>query len=182
MSAKGNKFKKPKPGEFIIRAGWCPALKPCKRGHMAPRTTNGSCAQCVRDSRRERGHYNETTRAWVKENRDHCNSHRREYNRENPVNRMISAARKTALKKNLPFDLKPEDIRIPECCPIFGIKLKVGNGARTNASPSIDRIVPSVGYVAGNVIVISWRANRIKNDASISELESILRFYKSLEV
>lgn len=76
--------------------------------------------------------------------------------------RMLSAAKQRARKKQLPFMLTLADIpQIPETCPVLGIPLKV---------PSLDRIVPSLGYVPGNVRVISCRANTLRNDATATEL------------
>ncbi|WP_145960516.1 hypothetical protein [Novosphingobium meiothermophilum] len=49
-----------------------------------------------------------------------------------------------------------------------------GGGAN---SPSLDRIEPELGYVPGNTIVISNRANRLKSDATIDELRAIASFY-----
>ena len=44
----------------------------------------------------------------------------------------------------------------------------------TRNSPSLDRIRLELGYVKGNVRVISGRANLLKNDATIEELEAVL--------
>ena len=41
--------------------------------------------------------------------------------------------------------------------------------------PSLDRIDGAKGYVKGNVRVISHRANMLKNDATIEELELVLK-------
>lgn len=41
------------------------------------------------------------------------------------------------------------------------------------ASPSIDRIVPELGYVPGNIAIISWRANDLKKDATADEMRRI---------
>jgi hypothetical protein len=75
--------------------------------------------------------------------------------------------------------LKDKDVSVPDVCPVLGIPLKVVSGKGfTDNSPSLDRIVPSLGYVPGNVVVISMRANRIKSDASLAELKKIVEFYQ----
>ena len=74
-----------------------------------------------------------------------------------------------------------EDIIIPEKCPILKIPLFVGNGQRIDNSPSLDRIDNLKGYTKENVIVVSWRANNIKSDASITELQKIVDFYSRKE-
>ena len=87
---------------------------------------------------------------------------------------MVRRARHRAKVLQLPFDLTSDDITIPEFCPIFGIKLQVADGRHDNASPALDRIIPALGYVKGNVVVISQRANVLKRDASLEELEMLV--------
>lgn len=60
---------------------------------------------------------------------------------------------------------------------MLGIKLRPASGSRTNSTPSLDRIIPKKGYVRGNIIVISWRANLLKRDATIKELMQLASFY-----
>jgi hypothetical protein len=70
------------------------------------------------------------------------------------------------------FDLKPEDIPLPDHCMILGLKLDytvVGLKVLPEA-PSLDRIDNSKGYVKDNIQVISHRANKLKNDGSLEEL------------
>lgn len=86
---------------------------------------------------------------------------------------MWARAKRRAQEEKLPFDLDPSDIEIPECCPVFGWKLDIGDGASQDASPSMDKLVPSKGYVKGNVWVISHLANRIKNNATLDQLEAV---------
>lgn len=78
------------------------------------------------------------------------------------------------------FNLHHKDLEWPEYCPILGVKLERG-GDRSN-SPSLDRIDPSVGYVKGNVRVISKLANGMKQNATFDELEmfskNILKYMK----
>lgn len=52
---------------------------------------------------------------------------------------------------------------------------------RTDNSPSLDRIDNSSGYVKGNVHIISMRANRIKSDATLQELKSVVKYLDSIK-
>lgn len=97
-----------------------------------------------------------------------------------PERRMVVAARAVAKKKKLPFNLVYTDIAIPSHCPVLGIELINRKGPRSDYSPSLDRIIPALGYVKGNVMVISWRANRIKQDSTSDELRKIADFYQRL--
>lgn len=90
---------------------------------------------------------------------------------------MFYDARKRAISLNLPFNIEPEDIVIPEICPVLDITLSA-KGSRNNR-PSLDRKIPELGYVIGNIFVISFRANRIKSDASPFELRRVLEYSES---
>jgi hypothetical protein len=68
------------------------------------------------------------------------------------------------VKHGLPFDLALDDVVIPDACPVLGMKLETHRGAIGQNSPTIDRLVPSLGYVRGNVAIISNRANVLKRD------------------
>jgi hypothetical protein len=84
---------------------------------------------------------------------------------------MVSGAKQRAKKKGLDFDLTIEDL-LPayDTCPILGIKLIAGKGSVLPSSPTLDKFIPSLGYVRGNVRVISAMANRMKSNATIAEL------------
>lgn len=86
---------------------------------------------------------------------------------------MWARAKRRAQQENLPFDLEPGDINIPETCPVFGWKLEIGEGESQDASPSLDRLIPDKGYVRDNVWVISHLANRIKNNATLEQLSAV---------
>lgn len=70
--------------------------------------------------------------------------------------------------------LLQEDIIIPDVCPIMGTKF---DRADKKTAPSIDRIVPSLGYIKGNVQVISTLANQMKWNSTREEL---IQFCKSV--
>lgn len=65
-------------------------------------------------------------------------------------------------------------------CPVLGIALRLDlpEGFTTHVpnSPSLDRVRPDLGYVPGNVRVISNRANLIKNDGTADEHRRIAAY------
>lgn len=87
---------------------------------------------------------------------------------------------KEDLEKNIPFSLTKEDFELPEFCPVLGIQLIRGFESGKDSSPSIDRIIPELGYIKDNIIVVSRRANGIKTNSTIEELEKVYFFYKEL--
>lgn len=76
------------------------------------------------------------------------------------------------------FTIEPADIVIPEYCPVLDIPLMRGRGSSTPNSPTLDRIWPALGYIPGNVAVISHRANTIKGDATSAELTRVLSWLR----
>lgn len=80
----------------------------------------------------------------------------------------------------LEYDLTHDDIVIPDTCPIFDIPLIFDGRKRTDNSASIDRIDNSKGYVKGNVVVVSYKANRLKSDATLDELQTLIDRYRTL--
>ena len=91
---------------------------------------------------------------------------------------MWYSAKRRAHLKGLPFSIELSDIKIPLHCPVLGIKLHTNNGFSKDDSPSLDKIVPENGYVKGNILVISMKANQIKTNASLKELGAVYNFYK----
>jgi hypothetical protein len=78
---------------------------------------------------------------------------------------MLSRCKHRAKTNGIPFNLTIEDIVIPSICPVLNIPIRQFSleeepkrGYHPNAA-SIDRIIPELGYVKGNVRVISARAN-----------------------
>lgn len=99
-----------------------------------------------------------------------------------PRHNMWGRAKKRAAAKGLPFTIELMDIpEIPECCPILGFALKSHAGKMQFNSPTLDRIRPELGYVPGNLQIISQRANVVKNDASAEELVKVANYMLNLE-
>lgn len=106
-------------------------------------------------------------------------SSRNNWRCNNIVRNLVNEARLRARKKGVIFDLDYKKISLPEYCPVLGIKIERGirKGGKYN-SPSIDRLKNEIGYTQDNIRIISWRANTLKKDATIQELELILKYMK----
>lgn len=92
---------------------------------------------------------------------------------------IYSCAKQRAKKQGVPFDIELSDIIIPDKCPLLEINIKSSKGSPTHNSPSLDKIIPKLGYVKGNIWVVSHRANWLKNDASVEEIELLLKNLKN---
>lgn len=88
-----------------------------------------------------------------------------------------------AERRNIEFNLSLTELNemsFPITCPCLGIPLVFNRGKAQDNSYSIDRIDSSKGYEVDNVVIISNRANKLKSDATLSELESIVNYFKSI--
>ena len=99
-----------------------------------------------------------------------------------PEKKILWGIKSKCKKLNIPFNIDESDIVIPEICPVLGLKLQHGHGLNhpLDSSPSLDRKIPCLGYVKGNVRVISHRANLLKSNATIEELTLVLEDLKKL--
>ena len=97
-----------------------------------------------------------------------------------PETGMLNAAKARAKAQNVPFNITVEDIVIPERCPVLGIKLEQNVGVSKDTSPTLDKIIPELGYTKGNIAVISKRANTIKNNATVEELQMLIDWLKGI--
>lgn len=89
---------------------------------------------------------------------------------------LLRGAQQRAKNKNIEFNIGIEDFEIPERCPLLGIPLNnhIGEQTLQDDSPSLDRIDSSKGYIPGNVWIISNKANRAKNNLTLSELQQLV--------
>jgi hypothetical protein len=125
-------------------------------------------------SRKERRR--KTSLKYYRKNKTKDNLNSKVWRKKNPERAMWLRAKHHALKLGIPFLIKISDIVIPKKCPVLGISLTY-EGSR-DFVPSLDRRDSSLGYISENVFVISSRANRIKSDAALQEMESILKYMK----
>lgn len=130
----------------------------CKHGHLAPCGVKYGCIDC----------------------RDRISFNRAQY--FDPIQRVTSlnnGYKRRADKKGLDYNLTvdyllsifPPDYR----CPILGLKcyFHVGKGRAQHNSWSLDRIDNELGYIQGNVMWVSQRANGIKRNLTPDQMIKI---------
>ena len=83
---------------------------------------------------------------------------------------MCSAAKYRAKLKKIDFNISKEDIIINEYCPVLNIPLD--RSTKDNV-PTLDRLDNSKGYTKDNIVVISFKANRLKNNATVDDISKI---------
>jgi hypothetical protein len=86
------------------------------------------------------------------------------------------AKKASAAANGTPFSLEFDDVVWPDNCPILGIPLDYSGSGRKENSPTFDQVRAGEGYNKDNVMIISWRANRIKNDGTADEHRLIAEF------
>ncbi len=142
--------------------------KPCKKGHISQKyVSNMGCVECSNIKNKSlfnrkisKEKYEELGLKFLKS--------------------MWWRAKKRSEKNGIEFNIEIGDIVIPSVCPVFGFSFEVGNGkGPTDKSPSLDRIDNTKGYVKGNIQVISFKANRMKNDCNVEDVEKLLCFMKT---
>lgn len=137
--------------------------RPCARGHVAERyVPNGGCVECA--GRRQK---------WKPE--------RKSRRPTDPRKWLLRNARKNNRRVGIPFDLSLDDLEWPKHCPVLGIELHYpGHFLNDPAAASLDRLRPDNGYLKGNVIIVSLRANALRADATTAELRAVVDFYTRL--
>lgn len=168
-------------------------MKPCRKCGSPERDKRGRCAPCkrrvqndyrlrhpdrVRESHRKyhagcRASENERSRQRHQNNKERDRIASRNWRLAHTVRILWIGARRRAWQNDLAFDIAETDILIPKVCPVLGIPLVVGKGHAHDGSPSLDRIIPSKGYIKTNIVVISHRANTIKQNATADEIERV---------
>lgn len=103
----------------------------------------------------------------------------KKYLEKDPKHTLFMRAKYRAKEDNSPFTITENDFEIPSHCPLLNIPIFfhpriIGSGrgsarAQDNAM-SLDKIDPTLGYVPGNVRVISFLANSMKRNATREQL------------
>lgn len=165
--------------------------KPCPKGHLTYRyVAGGGCAECqaVRAKEKYEGGWRQdaTTRKqinarWNTSTKGAIAKHR--WRQKDPKRAWAvyatGGAKARATKFGVPFDLDYRYVLsiTPDVCPVFGTMFKfIDNGHVLPDSATLDRLKPELGYVKGNVAVISMRANNIKSAYTAKEVAKVAQW------
>jgi len=191
---------KPTPSEFTTETEYCRAWRqwrskydPEYKPMMARKMAEYRAKNPVKIQKNRRDMYKRNPEHFKKRSKEawHADVEQsREALRERlvqaPWKMMASASRSRAKKEGLPHDLTPDYIKsiwpADNKCPIFGTEFKKARlGESRDASASLERIDPAKGYVQGNIIIVSLKANRMKNNGSLEELKLLVEYYERLK-
>jgi ribosomal protein L37AE/L43A len=99
------------------------------------------------------------------------------------LTRTLYSCKNRAKKSNVPFDITVQDLIdiFPKnnLCPVLKVPFVWGTKNNKELSPSVDRMIPELGYVKSNIKFISYKANRIKNDATMEILLNLITYMKT---
>lgn len=138
-----------------------------------------NCVDCTREG----------ARRWKAANPERSaeNTRRRDTRRHNsqirerwPIAAACSSARARSRELGIPCDLRPDDLRKlwvkqEGKCYWTGLELSFDIPAQRHPlKPSMDRLVPELGYVNGNVVWASNFANRARSDCPADEFREIM--------
>jgi hypothetical protein len=158
---------------------------------------SNQCKDCARGKRKE--HYWSDPKASIasvlaarEKNSKKILEYNKKYAKANPdkvrqwraktaiEKKLLYSARQRSKKRNTPFSICEKDIVVPEFCPVLGIKIERSKtGHSCDNSPSLDCVIPQLGYVPGNIMVISHKANTIKSNATVEDLEKVLQWLRA---
>lgn len=172
------------------RCSGCHELKAASEFHRSaknPLGLQGYCKPCARDSDRQWRTGKSSKIAQKRRSRYDPDLERRSKRRRrfrDPVGHLLSNVRRSAKRRGLEFRITRADLFPPRFCFVTGVELSYGGGIGLSARPdaaSVDRIDHNLGYVPGNVWVVSWRANSMKRDSSLPELRRLVAALDELE-
>ena len=159
---------------------YCRSCAENKRSAWRKAHPDRARAQAAKYREANRDKVNRATQKWRDKNPNH-RIRAAENRRANPEKALLSSAKDRARRKKIPFNIDKSDIIIPKICPYLGILLEPSRGAMTDTSPTLDRIDNTKGYIKGNILVVSWRANRLKADATPEELKRIANYLSNIK-
>lgn len=143
------------------------------RGHISkrktvPEDTVLKCGCCQKDKpAKDYSKHGGTILGYDTSRCKSCKKSKVDWKKLSIEKKILNRAKGRARDRGLEFNLTIDDIILPTHCPVFGVEFKYGDADWTY---SIDRINSRFGYVRGNVQIISNKANRLKNNATVEDI------------
>lgn len=144
-------------------------VKVCERCDLEYQTTSSRqkfCSDCV-----------DTGKVWYVWSLDY----------KKRLRRLCQMAKNRSKSKELEFNIDGDYlIKLWEenegCCALTGQPFDLTNwgehGQVNPNTPSVDRIIPKLGYVKGNVRLITYHMNIALSDFGVEQFEHLLRTYR----
>lgn len=166
----------------VVRSTIQKVLNP-ELGKSYRQNNKEKCAQATARWKQSHPEYNEVRatreRDKRRDNPAYAASQRetaRQWRSNNLTRTMHNSAKNNSVARGLEFSIEISDITVPETCPVYGFLLDTRSGKRNDRSASLDRVNNDKGYIPGNVVVISWKANRDKRSLSYSQVLSLASY------
>jgi len=153
--------------------------------YYSVRGRDGMCKSCRKNYRKSekreytkkyiserKEHYKQLGDKWRKNNPDYP----KKWTKKCPESQLLRSARHRAKQKDMECTITQNDIHIPKICPVFKVPLVKG----TEYAPSLDRIDNTKGYTPENIVVVSRKANVMKNNGSVQDLKMLVEYYSKL--
>lgn len=122
--------------------------------------------------------FKERAKKYRETHREEINIKSAKWKEANSQKHLWSSAKYRATKKGLEFNLDVSDIIIPKFCPYLETELTSDKlRGHLDTHMSVDRIDSSKGYIKGNIEIISYKANAMKQDAT---KEQLITFAKNI--
>jgi hypothetical protein len=156
------------------KCSWCKEYLDTNKFYTDKSTSSGLSNRC-KECRKQTRYVSKKEVQFYKNNIvDIPCSPRTDWSRE-ALRRSKTRAKEKGLQHNLTRDWLLTNL--PTHCPVLGIELAFGGNSYN--SPSVDRFDNNKGYTTDNVRIISFRANALKSNATVEELEAIVRYMRN---
>jgi hypothetical protein len=96
------------------------------------------------------------------------------------IREIYNRLKQSAKKRKIEFDITLSDlnnISFPITCPVLDIPLRWNRGEPKEDSYSFDRIDSLKGYTIDNLQIISYKANRAKNNLTEEEIKLFCQYF-----
>lgn len=99
----------------------------------------------------------------------------------NPIKAAWERAKARAKKNNIEFSITQDHVKAvwTDICPIYQIHLQTNEGKSDGNSHSIDRINNNLGYIPGNIAIVSMRFNSEKRNLTPELLRRMLAYMEN---